>query len=119
MKFNTCLVLGTTRTLAAALTVAALCSLASAENLILDGSSFEVGHDGFSSLLAYSWTKHGLAASNPRRGVIDSSTSAHGRCSLKMSFKPPYGRQGFSPWCAFRWIKIKEGQRHPKGILVL
>jgi hypothetical protein len=80
--------------------------------LILDGSSFEVGYDGFSCLLAYSWTRHGLAAADPRRAVIDPTTAAHGRCSLKLYCNPPYGRQGFSPWCTFRWIKIKEGQRY-------
>ena len=112
MRFNSILVHDTARTLLAVLAVSAFDPFASAENLILDGSSFEVGYDGFSCLLAYSWTRHGLAAADPRRAVIDPTTAAHGRCSLKLYCNPPYGRQGFSPWCTFRWIKIKEGQRY-------
>ncbi|MBM3473320.1 MAG: hypothetical protein FJX75_08645 [Armatimonadetes bacterium] len=81
-------------------------------NLILDGSSFETGHDGFSCLLSYSWTKHGLAASEPRRGIIDASTAAHGSHSLKLQHEPPYGRKGFTPWCTFRWIPVTEGAKY-------
>jgi hypothetical protein len=81
-------------------------------NLVRDGSSFETGYDGFSSFLAYTWTKHGLAGTNPRRGVIDTSTAAHGTASLKLQFEPPYGRKGFTPWCTFRWMKVKEGQTY-------
>ena len=84
----------------------------SGNNLIRDGSSFETGYDGFSCFLAYSWTKQGLAGDNPRRGIIDDTTAAHGRCSLKMFFNPPYGRKGFSPWCTFRWIKVAEGRKY-------
>ncbi len=83
-----------------------------APNLIRDGSSFETGYDGFSSFLGYTWTRHGLAGTDPRQGVIDSSTAAHGKHSLKMFFSPPYGREGFSPWCTFRWIKVEQGQTY-------
>ena len=89
-----------------------LATSACAANLVLDGSSFETGYDGFSCFLAYSWVKHGLAGHAPRRGVIDSSTAAHGRHSLKLFFNPPFGRKGFSPWCTFRWVKVKEGQKY-------
>lgn len=101
-----------TRLVAAAMTLLILSTIAASRNLILDGSSFETGYDGFSCLLAYAWTKHGLAGGDPRRGVLDPSTSAHGKCSLKLAFNPPYGVPGYSPWCTFRWIKIKEGQRY-------
>lgn len=95
-----------------ALSMLVYASSSSAQNLILDGSSFETGYDGFSALLAYSWTKHGLAGQDLRRGIIDATTAAHGKCSLRLQFHPPYGREGFSPWCTFRWIKIEEGQRY-------
>ncbi|MBI2299824.1 MAG: carbohydrate binding domain-containing protein [Armatimonadetes bacterium] len=85
---------------------------AGSANLILDGSSFETGYDGYSCLLAYAWTKYGLAASDPRRGTLDTTTAAHGRCSLKLAMNPPFGREGFSPWCTFRWIPVKEGTRY-------
>jgi hypothetical protein len=104
--------IGLAGTLAIALIVTACGSSSPAQNLILDGSSFETGYDGFSALLAYSWTKHGLAGQEPRRGIIDATTAAHGKSSLKLQFHPPYGREGFSPWCTFRWIKIEEGQRY-------
>ncbi|HJN16646.1 MAG TPA: carbohydrate binding domain-containing protein, partial [Armatimonadota bacterium] len=80
-------------------------------NLILDGSSFETGYDGFSSFLAYTWIKHGLAG-DPRRGEIDPTTAAHGDHSLKLRFVPPFGREGFSPWCTFRWIKLEQGKTY-------
>jgi hypothetical protein len=94
--------------------VVLLCASASTHgaNLTRDGSSFETGYDGFSSFLAYTWTKHGLAGTNPRRGVIDTTTAAHGTRSLKLHFNPPYGREGFTPWCTFRWIKVEEGQTY-------
>ncbi|MBM3498213.1 MAG: hypothetical protein FJX74_06035 [Armatimonadetes bacterium] len=94
------------------LLAAGLGGAASAANLILDGSSFETGYDGFSCLLSYSWSKHGLAAPAPRQGAIDASTSAHGRHSLRLEHEPPFGRKGFTPWCTFRWIPVTEGQRY-------
>jgi hypothetical protein len=83
-----------------------------AANLVLDGSGFETGYDGFSCLLSYSWTKHGLAASEPRRGTIDASTAAHGSHSLRLQHEPPYGRKGFTPWCTSRWIPVTEGRKY-------
>lgn len=112
MQANRTAALRTTRISIVTLIAVALNTHASGSNLILDGSSFETGCDGFSSLLAYAWTKHGLAGTDPRRGVLDTTTAAHGKRSLKMYFHPPYGREGFSPWCTFRWIKIKEGQKY-------
>ena len=63
--------IGLAGALAIALIVTACGSPGFAQNLILDGSSFETGYDGFSALLAYSWTKHGLAGQDPRRAIKD------------------------------------------------
>ncbi|MBI3920735.1 MAG: carbohydrate binding domain-containing protein [Armatimonadetes bacterium] len=112
MQTNRTAALRATRISIVTLVAVTLSAYASGGNLLLDGSSFETGYDGFSSLLAYAWTKHGLAGSDPRRGVLDTTTAAHGKCSLQMYFHPPYGLKGFSPWCTFRWIKIKEGQKY-------